>query len=103
MDPLEEYVKQEKAFVREQREDEGQMQQEARASVQEGDHSPSQGSWNTNLTQYLRRIKQRIREQWEDEGQMQQQGWDFVLIRYLQRIRRRRSHALHGKPYKLYL
>ncbi|XP_025809904.1 uncharacterized protein LOC112887843 isoform X2 [Panicum hallii] len=40
--PLEEYVKQAKAFARGQREDEDRMQQEARASVQEGDHSPSQ-------------------------------------------------------------
>ncbi|XP_039803301.1 uncharacterized protein LOC120667278 [Panicum virgatum] len=44
MDPLGEYVKHAKAFVsREQREGEGRMQQQAtRASVQEGDHSPSQ-------------------------------------------------------------
>ena len=52
MDPLEEYVKQAKAFVsRQQREGEGRMQQEAtRDSVQEGDHSPSQGMLFVDLS-----------------------------------------------------
>ncbi|XP_039803281.1 uncharacterized protein LOC120667259 isoform X2 [Panicum virgatum] len=122
MDPLEEYVKQAKAFVREQKEDEGQMQQEARkASVQEGDHSPSQGSWITNLTRHLtrclHRIRQKIREQREYEGRMQQEARVFVqegdhspsqgswitnLTRHLQTIRQRirerqrRRDALHA-------
>ena len=52
MDPLGEYVKHAKAFVsREQREGEGRMQQQAtRASVQEGDHSPSQGMLFVDLS-----------------------------------------------------
>ncbi|RLN00791.1 hypothetical protein C2845_PM06G06360 [Panicum miliaceum] len=124
--PLEEYVKQAKAFVREQREDEDRMQQEARASVQEGDHSPSQGSWKTNLTQYVQR-RQRRRDALhakQTEGDMDpleeyvmkgarapvengdhppsQQAADINTFQDRQNLMKREM-ILHGEAYKLFL
>ncbi|PUZ64157.1 hypothetical protein GQ55_3G121200 [Panicum hallii var. hallii] len=124
--PLEEYVKQAKAFAREQREDEDRMQQEARASVQEGDHSPSQGSWKTNLTQYVQR-RQRRRDAphtKQTEGDMDpleeyvmkgarapvengdhppsQQAANINTFQDLQNLMKREM-ILHGEAYKLFL